>query len=152
MALVAATVILFRQPLRYVFDVTHEIEARYHVDLVPALILLTVVFIFHEYQKHAQIKADARAAAAEAAQARTRSEELEELMTFGQALANALDPASLQQTLWKHLPKFTQNRSFWLLTRKGDRWDVLLQDAAEERGLERLEQIAVRTVSPDGMR
>lgn len=152
MALIAAAVILFRQPLRYLFDAAHDFESRYQVDLIPALILLVVVFIFHEYQKHAQAKADARAAAAEAAQARTRSEELEELMAFGQALANALDPATLQQTLWKYLPRLARNRSFWLLTRKGDRWDALLHDAAEVRPLEQLEQLAVRAVSPQTCR
>jgi len=148
MALVASTVILFRQPLRYLFDATREFEARYQVDLVPALIILVVVFVFHEYQKHAQSTADARAAAAEAAQAKTRFEELEELMAFGQALANALDPASLQQTLWKYVPRFAGNREFWVLARKGDRWDALIQDAGETRSLEQLEQLAVRAVSP----
>ena len=48
-----------------------------------AFLGLIVVFLFHEYQKRAQVKADARAAATEAAQARTRSEELEQLMAFG---------------------------------------------------------------------
>ncbi len=152
MALVAAAVILFRQPLRYLFDAAHEFESRYQVDLIPALILLVVVFIFHEYQKHAQAKADARTAAAEAAQAKTRSEELEELMAFGQALANALDPATLQQSLWKYLPRFTHNRAFWLLARKGDRWDALLHDASEVRSLDTLEQLAVRAVSPQTCR
>jgi diguanylate cyclase (GGDEF)-like protein len=152
MALIAAAVILFRQPLGYLFDAAHEFEARYRVDLIPALVLLVVVFVFHEYQKHAQAKADARAAAAEAAQARTRSEELEELMAFGQALANALDPATLQQSLWKYLPRLARNRTFWVLTRRADRWDALLHDAAEQRTLDKLEQLAVRAVSPQTCR
>lgn len=152
MALIGAAIILFRQPLRYLFDAAHEFESRYQVDLIPALMLLIVVFIFHEYQKHAQAKADARAAAAEAVQARTRSEELEELMALGQALANALDPATLQQALWKHLPRFARNRSFWLLARKADRWDALLHDATEMRTLDKLEQLAVRAVSPQTCR
>jgi len=55
--------------------------------------------MFHEARKRQQTKADAAAALAEAAQARLRSEDLERLMTFSQALANALDPATLQQAL-----------------------------------------------------
>src|ERR1043166_7456408 len=106
MALVASTVILSRHPLRIAFDAAHEFESRYQVDLIPALILLVVVYVFHQYQKYAQAKADERAAAAEATQAKTRSEELGELTTFGQALANALEPATLQQTLWKYVPRF----------------------------------------------
>ena len=129
MALVAATVILFRRPLRSLFDAAHEFESRYQIDLLPALILLVVVFVFHQYQKHSSAKADARAAAAEATQARSRSEELEELMTFGQALANALDLTSLQQVLWKFLPRFTHGRAFWVLARNGERWEILLNDS-----------------------
>jgi diguanylate cyclase (GGDEF)-like protein len=151
-ALVVAAVILFRQPLRLIFEAAHEFEARYQVDLIPALILLIVVLVFHEYQKHARAAADARAAAAEASQARTRSEELEELMMFSQEMANALDPASLQQALWKHLPRFAPRRTFWVLTRKGDRWDALLQDAAETRTLHQLERLAVDAVSAETTR
>jgi diguanylate cyclase (GGDEF)-like protein len=149
MALVAATVILFRRPLRTLFEATHEFESRYQIDLLPALILLVVVFVFHQYQKHASAKADARAAEAEAAQARSRSAELEELMTFGQALANALDLTSLQQVLWKFLPRFTHDRPFWVLARSGDRWEVLLDDGSGERTLDRLEPLAVRAVERD---
>jgi diguanylate cyclase (GGDEF)-like protein len=155
MALIAATVILFRRPLRSLFDAAHEFESRYQIDLLPALILLVVVFVFHQYQKHSSAKADARAAAAEATQARSRSEELEELMTFGQALANALDLTSMQQVLWKFLPRFTHGRAFWVLARNGERWEILLNDSSDERTLERLEPIAARAIArqpsePDG--
>jgi diguanylate cyclase (GGDEF)-like protein len=147
MALIAATVILFRRPLRSLFDAAHEFESRYQIDLLPALILLVVVFVFHQYQKHASAKADARAAEAEATQARSRSAELEELMAFGQALANALDLTSLQQVLWKFLPRFTHDRPFWVLARNGDRWEVLLDDGAGDRTLDRLEPVAVRAIA-----
>jgi diguanylate cyclase (GGDEF)-like protein len=146
-ALVAAAVILFRRPLRYLFDAAHEFESRYQVDLLPALILLVVVFVFHQYQKHATARADARAAAAEATQARSRSEELEELMAFGQALANALDLSSMQQVLWKYLPRFTRGRGFWVLARNGDRWDILLDDHTDERTLESLEPMAANAIA-----
>lgn len=147
MALIAATVILFRRPLRSLFDAAHEFESRYQVDLLPALILLIVVFVFHQYQKHASAKADARAAEAEATQARSRSAELEELMAFGQALANALDVTSLQQVLSKFMPRFTHDRPFWVLARNGDRWEVLLDDGSGDRTLDRLEPLAVRAIA-----
>jgi diguanylate cyclase (GGDEF)-like protein len=108
------------------------------------------VFVFHEYQKRTQAKTDARTAAAEAAQARTRSEELEQLMAFGQSLANSLDRPALQQTLWKFVPTFTGNRRFWILARKGDRWDALLRDTDDARPIEEAELLAMRAVSPDG--
>jgi hypothetical protein len=146
-ALMAATVILFRQPLRYLFDLAQEVETRYHVDLIPALVLLIVAFVFHEYQKRAQARGDARAAATEAAQARTRSEELERLMALGQALTNALEPVHLQQALWQHLPAFTNQREFWVLWRRHDRWEPLLHDGTNTRPLEVLEECASRALS-----
>ena len=45
LALVAATVILFRQPLRSLFDAAHEFESRYQIDLLPALILLAAPWL-----------------------------------------------------------------------------------------------------------
>jgi diguanylate cyclase (GGDEF)-like protein len=150
-ALIASTLVLFQQPLQYVINAAQDVEARYHVDLIPALLLLVVVFIFHEYQKHAQATADARAAAAEAVQARTRSEELEQLMAFGQGLANAFEPSTLQQTLWKFLPAFAHSRPFWVLTYKGNRWTPLVHDGNMSR-LETLEQLATQVVAPGPLR
>ena len=149
-ALIASTVIVFQQPLRYVLDFTKDLEARYHVDLIPALMLLIAVFVFHEFQKRAQAKLEVRTVATEAAQARARSEELEHLMAFGQTLANALDQPSLQQTLWRYLPTFAHNRPFWVMTYRGSRWEPLIHDG--NRALDALEQLALRVVSPDATR
>jgi diguanylate cyclase (GGDEF)-like protein len=149
--LIAGTVVIFQRPLRFVWDAALEVQERYHVDLLPALTIFAAVFVFHEARKRQQAKADARAAAAEAVQSRLRSAELERLMTFSQALANALDPATLQQALWRYLPAFASERAFWLLTRRRDRWESFLQDtaAAGRRSLEELEAIADRAVSPE---
>jgi diguanylate cyclase (GGDEF)-like protein len=126
-----------------------DAQERLHVDLLPALTIFAGVFILHEARKRQQVKAGALAAAAEAAQARMRSAELERLMTFSQALANALDPATLQQALWRHLPAFAGEREFWLLTRRRDRWETFLQDTtATRRQPLDLEAIADRAVSP----
>jgi diguanylate cyclase (GGDEF)-like protein len=149
--LIAGTVVIFQRPLRFVWETALETQSRYNVDLLPALTIFAGVFIFHEARKRQQAKADALAAAAEAGQARLRSAELERLMTFSQALANALDPATLQQALWRYLPAFAGEREFWLLTRRPDRWETFLQDAtvARTRPLEEIEAIADRAVSPD---
>jgi diguanylate cyclase (GGDEF)-like protein len=149
--LIAAAIVVFQQPLRYVWDIAQDVERRYHVDLVPALTILTGVFVFHEYRKRQLAKAETRAAAAEATQARTRSEELERLMAFGQALANALEPSALQQVLWRYLPTFAHEREFWVLTRKGDRWEAFLQNTTDDvaRSVEVLEALAERAMSPE---
>jgi diguanylate cyclase (GGDEF)-like protein len=145
-ALIAATVVIFQQPLRWAFDLAHEMQDRYHVDLIPALTILTCVFVFHQSRKRQQAKADAGAAAAEAAQARLRSAELQRLMTFGEALANALDRQSLQQALWRHLPAFAQEHECWMLVRTGSRWDSFLLDTSRSsvESLEEIEAMADR--------
>ena len=126
--LIAGTVVIFQRPFRFLWEAAWDVQERYHVDLLPALTIFAGVFIFHEARKRQQAKAEALAAAAEAAQARMRSAELERLMTFSQALANALDPATLQQALWRYLPAFAGEREFWVLTRRPDRWESFLQD------------------------
>ena len=88
--LIIATVVVFQQPLRWLLDIAHEMETRYHLDLVPALLVLVAVFAFHQHSKRQQSKADALVAANDAAEARARSEELGRLMAMGQAAGNAL--------------------------------------------------------------
>jgi diguanylate cyclase (GGDEF)-like protein len=151
--LIAGTVVIFQRPLRFVWDAAMDVQDHYRVDLLPALTIFAGVFIFHEARKRQQAKADVRAAAAEAAQARLRSAELEGLMTFSQALANALDPTTLQQALWRFLPAFAVERKFWVLTRRPDRWEAFLQDttATGRRPLEELEAIAERVLSPQAI-
>lgn len=149
--LIAGTVVVFQRPLRVVWETAGDVQERYHVDLLPALTILVGVYVFHEARKRQQAKAEARAAAAEATQARLRSAELERLMTFSQALANALDPTTLQQALWRYLPTFAGEREFWVLTRRDDRWEAFLQETTATRGrsLDELELMAERAVSPE---
>jgi diguanylate cyclase (GGDEF)-like protein len=148
--LIAGTIVIFQRPLRFVWDAALEVQDRYHVDLLPALMIFATVFVFHEARKRQQAKAATLATAAEAAQARMRSAELERLMSFSQALANALEPATLQQALWRHLPAFVGEREFWVLTRRIDRWETFLQDSAsiQARSVETHEAIAERALLP----
>jgi diguanylate cyclase (GGDEF)-like protein len=151
--LIAGTVVIFQRPLRFVWEAAMDVQDHYRVDLLPALTIFAGVFIFHEARKRQQAKAEVRAAAAEAAQARLRSAELEVLMTFSQALANALDPTTLQQALWRYLPAFAVERKFWVLTRRPDCWEAFLQDTTATGGkpLEELEAVAERALSPQAV-
>jgi diguanylate cyclase (GGDEF)-like protein len=151
--LIAGTVVIFQRPLRFVWEAAVEVQERYHVDLLPALTIFAGVFIFHEARKRQQARADARTAAAEAAQARIRSAELERLMAFSQALANALEPTLLEHALWRYLPSFAGERESWVLTRKPDRWETFLQNttALRRRSLEELEAIADRALSAEAL-
>jgi len=149
--LIAAAVIVFQQPLRFVLDLTHDIEGRLHLDLVPALLLLVVTFSFHEYRKRVQARTEAAAASADAAQARAQSRTLEQLMALGQALGNATDHAALQQVLWQQLPAVAGGHTFWGLVRRRDRWEMLLEDQIDApRSIEQLGALADRALHGAG--
>ena len=75
--LIAGTVVIFQRPLRFVWESAMDLQERYQVDLLPALTIFAGVFLFHEARKRQQAKAETRAAAVEAGQARLRSAELE---------------------------------------------------------------------------
>jgi diguanylate cyclase (GGDEF)-like protein len=148
-ALIASALVIFQRPLQYLIDAAREAEARYHIDLIPGLTVLVGAFAFHQYKKWQQAKAAAGAAALEAAQERSRSQELERLVLFGRALGSSLDPPALRQNLWRYLPLFAPEHEFWLLTRQEDRWERFLQDAttAGLRPPEAMEAAATRAMS-----
>jgi diguanylate cyclase (GGDEF)-like protein len=149
--LIAGTVVIFQRPLRFAWDAAREVQEHYRVDLLPALTIFVGVFLFHEARKRHQMKAEALAVAADAAQARMRSAELERLMTFSQALASALDATTLQQALWRYLPDFAGERECWVLARRGDRWEPLLRatTTAPRQLSEEREGMADRAMSPE---
>jgi diguanylate cyclase (GGDEF)-like protein len=147
-ALIAAAIILFRQPLRFVLDSVQDIEGKYHLDLLPALLLLVIVFTFHQYRKRTMARAEALAAAADADRARTQSRNLQQLMVFGHALANALDRTSLRQVLGRYIPSFTIDRGFWVYVREGDQWELIVQESVETLpGTDQLKRVAVRALA-----
>ena len=156
--LIAGTVVVFQRPLRFVWEAARDVQERYEVDLLPALTIFISVFIFHEARKRQRSRADAKLAAAEAAQARLRSAELERLVAFSQALSNALDLATLQQAWWRYLPAFTEEREFWVLARRGDAWETFAQntsasaaDALISRRWPILSHEALREASLEGL-
>jgi diguanylate cyclase (GGDEF)-like protein len=147
--LIIGTVVAFQQPLRWLFDLADEIETRYHIDLLPALTVLTVVFAFQQYHKRQRAKAMALASKAETAKARAKTEELERLMALSQTLADALDREALQQALLRVVPSFIAQRDCSVLTREEGRWELLLGDARVSRfhSIEFLERVATKAVA-----
>lgn len=126
--LIVGTLIVFERPFRSILDLIHDVELRYHIDLLPALMLLTVVFVFHQYAKHVQAKADLAALEREMSATRARTEELDRLLSFGQSLANALDRHALEQVLWRALPSFVDQRECSILARQSTGTDFLVRD------------------------
>ena len=120
-----ALLVIFQPSVQYGLEVAREIEHHYGVALVPALVILSVMFIFHQQANRREMKAEAAAAAKEAKLARARAEELEHLMLFGQALARALSIDGVRETAWLHLPKMTGSNDIWVLLRVDGGWERL---------------------------
>jgi diguanylate cyclase (GGDEF)-like protein len=147
--LVIGALILFRQPLRVVLDWARSIEGDYHLDLVPALVMLTALFAFHQVRKRRQSQADMLTAAAEARQHLARTQELEALVTFGRTLASALDVSGLRYAVSKCLPRFTGECGTWVLVTRQGTWQTLSIDPVTEQELTRddLERMATAALA-----
>ena len=66
--------VVFSQPLQQVFDFVRDIEDTYQVRLLPALMILVGMFVFHQYRKREEARVSARAAATAAEMATTRAD------------------------------------------------------------------------------
>jgi diguanylate cyclase (GGDEF)-like protein len=123
--LTTAAFVVFSKPIRVVLDSARGFEDQYGLSLIPALVVLTVVFLVQQQAKRHECAAHAAAAAAEATQARARSRDLEELVNFGRSLAESLDLDAVREATWRHLPILAGSRQTWLLVRESDHWKAL---------------------------
>jgi hypothetical protein len=88
--LVVALFVIFNQPLQQMFEFVREIEDTYKVRLLPALMILVSVFMFHQYRKREEVRLAATAASSAAQEATSRADEMERLIAFSQAIARSL--------------------------------------------------------------
>jgi diguanylate cyclase (GGDEF)-like protein len=118
-----ALLVVFQESIQHVLDAAGEVERTYGVALRPALLILLVMFVFHQYAKRREMKAEAAAAASDSIQARARAEELEQLMVFGQALSRALTTDGLREAVWRHLPTLAGGADTWVVLRHEYGWE-----------------------------
>jgi diguanylate cyclase (GGDEF)-like protein len=144
--LIVGTLIAFERPFRSVLDFIEDVEQRHHIDLLPALTLLTVVFVFHQFAKRLQAKNELAALEREMAHTRARARELERLLNLGQSLANSLDRTALEQALWRSLPAFIGHRECSILSRQPSGIEFLIRDTRMMRrhSTESLEALVAR--------
>ncbi len=128
-----AMAVVFARPIQHLFDLARDVERNSGLALVPALIILTVVFVVHQQSKRQEAKARAAAAEADAQQADLRATEMERLVTFGQALGRSLDLDAIRDVVVQHLPKLAATDEAWVLLRSGGRWEALAGTARESR-------------------
>src|SRR5206468_699198 len=115
--LAAALMVVFAKPIRYLLDLARDVENSSGLALVPALIILTFVFLFHQQGKRQEAKARAATAEADALQAGTRVAEMEQLVAFGQALGRSRDLEAIRDVVRQHLPKLAATDDAWILLR-----------------------------------
>jgi diguanylate cyclase (GGDEF)-like protein len=133
-ALTTALVIVFSSSISRLLDYAREIERQSGLTLMPALVLLTAAFFFHQYRRNHQEQAKAEAAMLATKEAEHRAEELERLVAFGQALGRSLDFDSIRVSVTQHLPRIAGTDSVWVLVQQGQEWHALTGDTrgAEE--------------------
>ncbi|PYR28198.1 MAG: hypothetical protein DMF92_14690 [Acidobacteria bacterium] len=104
-ALGVALTIVLATPIRHLLTLARDVERSSGLALVPALIILIVVFAFHQLSKRQEAKARDAAAEAEAIQTQSRASEMERLVLFGQGLGRSLDVDAIRDIVQQHLPK-----------------------------------------------
>jgi diguanylate cyclase (GGDEF)-like protein len=150
--LAVALIVVFARPIRYLLDLARDVEQSSGLALVPALIILTAVFLFHQQGKRREAKAHAAAAEADAEKSATRATELEHLVTFGQALGRSLDLDAIRESVLKHVPTLAGTEDAWILLRAAGQWQSFFGSAREgRRELEHARlHIAERAMATDG--
>ena len=146
LGLIVGTILLFHQPLQFAFDIADGLRVRYGVDLVQALVVLSVVFAFHQYGKRQEARTQAFTAESEARHARSRSEALERLIGISRALAGAADFPTLGQVLLRHLPAFVEDRAHSVMICTQGSWDVLVRDGGDRKSMEQWEAESVEAL------
>lgn len=154
-----ALLVVFQRGVQQLLNIAREVEDTYGVALMPALLILTVMFVFHQHAKRHEMKADASAAALEASLARARAEEMEQLMHFGQALAHSLSTETVREAVVRHLPTLAGGAEAWVVLRTETGWERLTDSACARWPVESIEAIADRAATrplaeqegPDGV-
>ena len=141
---------IFSSPLAQVLDYAQEIDERRGIRLLPGLIILAIVFVFHQMRKRHAMHAAALSAAAAASEAAVRAAEMERLVSFGQALARSLDRESIRIAAAEHLPTLAGGREAWAMIRTGGHWQPLT--AVGETAAAAHEQAARRALGEIDMR
>jgi hypothetical protein len=127
--LVGLAVALFAivsRPLGRVLTLAHDIDESRGLQLLPGLVILAVVFIFHQMRKRQEIRSEAQAAAAEARQAKARVLEMERLVSFGQGLGESLDYEAVAAAAKRHLPIVAEGRGAWAMALGSGQWRPLM--------------------------
>ena len=124
--LTVAVLAVFSRQVRALLDFARDVESSSGVTLLVPLIILTVVFLFHQQSKREAEKARAAAAEGESREAQARAAELEALVVFGQSLGRALDLEAIRDVVLLHLEGLTGTREARVVARRDGQWQMLI--------------------------
>ena len=137
-----ALLIVFQRSIQNALNAAGDVERTYGLELRPALLILIVMFVFHQYAKRREMAAEASLAATEATLARAHVVELEQLMLFGQALSRTLSIDGLREAIWRHLPAMAGGEGAWVLLRLDGGWERLTDSSCANWPVGSLERVA----------
>jgi diguanylate cyclase (GGDEF)-like protein len=146
---VFATLVVFAKPVRYLLDLAADVERTSGLALLPALVILAAVFLFHQQAKRQESRALADSAAADARHAEARALELERLMAFGQALGRSLDLEAIGDVVRQHLPALAASHGMWAVVRVDAQWRSLLSETIDGATQLQQQRIAERALASD---
>lgn len=151
--LTAALIIIFATPISRLLDYARDIERQSGLALLPALLLLSIIYVFHQLRKRHEMQAQAVAALAAKTEAEARALDLERLVAFGHALARSLDHDAIRSAIQAHLPRVAGTDHVWVLLRQGTQWEALTGDTRGAEEVVEREDLAERLLggSPGGV-
>jgi hypothetical protein len=131
--LTVALAVVFVRPIGRLLDLAREVEQASGLALIPALIILMVVFLLHQQGGRQEARAEAIASAAAAEEAEAHARALEQLLAFEQALARSLDIEAIRGAAVQHLPSLAGTPAVWVLIRSESTWQSLIGSTREGR-------------------
>jgi diguanylate cyclase (GGDEF)-like protein len=139
LGIAVALFVVFSRDLGDLLDQAHQLDQERNLQLLPAAVILTAVFIFHLLRRRQKMRVETQ-------QATARAEEMGRLVAFGQALSRSLDGTTIRAAVAEHLPRLAPGREAWTLIRMNTYWEPLTPDS----GGEAREEAAARALEAGG--
>jgi diguanylate cyclase (GGDEF)-like protein len=131
-----ALLVLVFEPLQRFFVFIRDLELQTGTAMLPAAVVLLSALMLHQQRKRHLVTLEGRAVAATLAAAGERARDLERLVAFGHATANALDFHALREATQAHLVNVSGGRDAWVLLRTAaGEWHELGHASATGRTL-----------------
>ena len=115
LGVVIALLVVFQQPIEYIFRLGRQIEERYGLAVVPGLVVLALVLAGHFAMVRLRVSTE-----------RKRRAETSRLVTMAHALTGATGMDHLRDLLRRHLSEVVRDDRVWAVMRVGAEWESLI--------------------------